>query len=139
MSSNAFIGKTKKPTEAEVTAALGATRPLWDQLLADLARDNGVDVLEWKSYSPKAGWALRVMRKKRTIVWLGPCPGGFQVTFILGDRALMAARQAKLSKRTLKAIAEAPRYPEGTGVRLLVKGPRDMPDIKKLAVVKVEN
>jgi Protein of unknown function (DUF3788) len=136
---NAFVGRKKKPTEADLAVALGATKPLWDDLLARLATANGAEIREWKSYAPKTGWVLRVLRKRRTIVWLGPCPGCFRVTFILGDRALEAARTARLSKRTLKVIAEAPRYPEGTGVRLLVKGPRDIPDVERLAVVKLEN
>jgi len=136
---NAFVGRKKKPTEAGLAAALGASRPLWDDLLAHLATETGAEIREWKSYSPKTGWALRVLRKKRTIVWLSPCPGCFRVTFILSDRALEAARATRLSKRTLKVIAEAPRYPEGTGVRLIVKQLRDVPDVKRLAVVKREN
>jgi len=136
---NAFAGKPKKPTERELAEALGAAKALWDALLADLAADHGVDVREWKSYSPKYGWSLRVLRKKRTIVWLSPYPGWFQVLFILGDKALKAARAAKLSSRTLKVLDDAPRYPEGTGVRLPVKGPRALSDIKKLAGVKIEN
>jgi hypothetical protein len=134
---NAFVGKKRKPSEVELAEALGATQPLWEALLADLAAEHGVDVREWKSYSPKAGWSLRLLRKKRTIVWLAPCPGCFRVMFILGDRAVKAAREVKLSRRTLKLLDEAPRYPEGTGVRLLVKGPRDIPDIKRLALVKM--
>ena len=33
MSPNAFIGRTKAPTDAELSAELGAARALWDQLL----------------------------------------------------------------------------------------------------------
>ena len=136
---NAFIGKTKKPTEKELTVALGPAKALWDQLVADLAHENGVDVQEWSSYSPKAGWALRLKRKKRTIVWLSPCQGSFRVMFILGDRAVKAARQSKLPQRVIKIIDEAPRYPEGTGIRMNMKGPKDIAIVKKLAAIKLEN
>lgn len=136
---NAFIGKTKKPTDEELAAALGPAKALWDQLVADLAHENGVDVQEWSSYSPKAGWALRLKRKKRTIVWLSPCQGSFRVMFILGDRAVKAARQSKLPQRVIKIIDEAPRYPEGTGIRMNMKGPKDIAVVKKLAVIKLEN
>ena len=47
--------------------------------------------MQWTSYSPKAGWALRLKREKRTIVWMAPCPGRVRVVFILGNRALEAA------------------------------------------------
>jgi hypothetical protein len=139
MPPNAFIGWTGKPAEADLCKALGPAKPVWDGLIADLAAQHGVTIQEWKSYSPKYGWSLRLLRGKRTIVWLGPCEGCFQVLFILGDRAVEAARGCGLSAGALAILDEAPKYPEGTGVRLLIKGPKDMPTVKKLAAVKLEN
>jgi len=135
---NAFIGKTKAPTEAELAAALGSTAALWKQLV-DWMAEQGVGESEWNSYSPKAGWALKLKQKKRTIVYLGPCDGCFRVAFILGDRAVAAARKSDLSKSTLKLIDEAPRYAEGTGVRLMVKAAKELAAIKKLALIKIAN
>ena len=139
MSPNAFINKPKQPTNAELAAALGPAKAAWDQLLADLAQEYGANVREWNSYSLKAGWSLRVKRKTRTIVWLAPCPGAFRVAFILGDKAVLAAQEAKLPKRILKIINEAPKYPEGTGVRLEVKSSKDIATLKKLAAIKLAN
>ena len=136
---NAFIGKLKKPTKVQLAAALGPSKQIWDKLVADLAEENDVNVREWNSYSPKAGWSLRLKHKKRTIIWLGPCHGCFRVALILGDKAVKAARQSRLPQRIMKIIAEAPKYPEGTGVRIDVKGPKDIPAIKKLAAIKLEN
>jgi hypothetical protein len=136
---NAFIDKPEKPNEDELAAELGPTKALWDQLISSLADENDVDIQEWKSYSLKAGWSLCLKRKKRTIVWLSPCRGCFRAAFILGDRAVEAARQSKLPQRVIKIINEAPRYPEGTGVRIDVNGPKDIPIVKKLAAVKLEN
>ena len=139
MSPNAFIGKTKQPTDRELTAALGTARATWDQLLADLDRELGVNVHEWNSYSPKAGWSLRVKRKARTIVWLGPREGAFIAAFVLGDKAMQAARASKLPQRIVKIMNEAPKYPEGTGVRIPVKTPKDLAAVKTLAAIKIAN
>jgi hypothetical protein len=136
---NAFIGRIGRPADADLAKALGPVKLVWDGLLAGLAAKHGVTVQEWTSYSLKAGWSLRLKRGKRTIVWLAPCEGCFRVAFILGDKALLAARQCGLSARALRALNEAERYPEGTGVRLLIKGPKDIPTVEKLAVVKLEN
>ena len=136
---NAFIGRTEKPTDADLAKALGPVKLVWDRLLADLAAKHGVTVQEWTSYSLKAGWSLRLKRGKRTIVWMAPCEGCFRVAFILGHKALLAARQSGLSARALRALDEAERYPEGTGLRLLINGPSDIPTVRKLAVVKLEN
>ena len=135
MSPNAFIGRTKPPTDDELSTELGAARVLWDELLAELA----LPIQEWNSYSPKAGWSLKLKLKKRTIVYLAPCRGSFRVAFILGDKAMDAARQLKLPKAVLKIIDEAPRYPEGTGVRLEIAARKDLAAVKKLAEVKLAN
>ena len=136
---NAFIGWNTQPADADLAKALGAAKMVWDGLIADLAAQHDVTIQEWTCYSPKSGWALRLKRGKRTIVWLGPCEGCFRVSFILGDKAMVAARRSGLSARALQALDQAEKYPEGTGVRLVIKGPRDVPTVKKLAVVKLEN
>ena len=135
---NAFIGKTATPTEAEVDAALGATAALWKQLV-DWMAEHGAGESEWNSYSPKAGWALRLKQKKRNIVYLAPCEGCFRVAFVLSEKAVAAALKSDLAKGTLKLLDEAPRYAEGTGVRLMVKATKDLAAIKKLALIKMAN
>jgi len=135
---NAFIGRAELPTAEEVSAALGPTDQLWKQLVVWLA-EQGVTDQEWKSYSPKAGWSLRLKVKKRNIIYLAPCPGCFRIAFIFGDKAVAAARQSNLSKSMLKLIDEAPRYPEGTGLCLTVKAPKDLAAIRKLALIKLAN
>jgi len=136
---NAFIGKTESPTGADLSKALGPAKPVWDQLIADMADQHDVAIQEWNCYSPKAGWSLRLKRGKRTILWMAPCEGCFRVAVILGDKAVQAARRSGLSARVLRLIDQAERYPEGTGIRLHIKGPRDIPQVKKLAAIKLEN
>lgn len=139
MPSNAFIGKDKRPTDEELARQLGAAKPLWDQLRAELATEYGIGIEEWNSYSPKAGWSLRLKREKRNILYLSPCRGSFIVSFALGDRAVEAARQSRLPQAVARLINEAKRYAEGTAVRIEVKAAKDVAVVKKLAVIKLEH
>ena len=139
MRPNAFIGKTAAPTDEELSGVLGAAKPAWDQFLAELNRDLRVNTHEWKCYSPKAGWSLRAKRKERTTVWLGPREGCFIAVFILGEKAMKAARACKLPQRIVRALETAPKYAEGTGVRITVKTPNDIAPLKMLAAVKIAN
>jgi hypothetical protein len=139
MPSNAFIGRTEAPTEPELAAVLGEAKSTWDQLLAELEQEFGVNVREWSSYSPKAGWSLRLKRKSRTVAWLGPREGAFMVAFILGQKAMDTARASRLPQRILRILQEAPRYPEGTGVRIMVKSSSDLAPIKSLTSIKLAN
>ncbi len=135
---NAFAGQKKKPTNAELTAALGATRVLWDRLLSDLA-ELGADAQEWHSYSPKYGWSLKLKRGERTIVYLAPCPGCFRVAFVLGDKALDAVRGSCRDARLTKLLKDAKKYPEGTAVRLIVSVAPDLAIVKPLAQAKLDH
>jgi hypothetical protein len=136
---NAFIGKPTQPTSRELAAALGPAQAVWDQLLTLMADDFQVADREWTSYSPKAGWSLRLQRKKRNIVYLAPCPGAFRVAFVLGDKALAAVRESKLPARVMKMLKEAKKYPEGTAVRLEGADAEDLETIRKLAKAKIEH
>ena len=135
---NAFIGKLKQPTAKELAAALGPAKALWDSLLTQLAKLFDPK-LEWNSYSPKAGWSLKIKKGSRTILYLAPCPNAFRVSFVLGDKAVKAALQSKLSQGVLKMIKEAKRYPEGYAIRMDVKKESDLPAIVKLATIKIAN
>ena len=126
---NAFLGALKPPTDADLAGAPGPVKTVWDALPGSLAAEGLTDNREWKSYSKKAGWALRRARGKRTIVWLSPC-----------DRqALTAARAAKLPARIRALFDDAPKYPEGTGIRLHTASAKDLPAILSLAGIKLAN
>ena len=136
---NVFKGKLTKPTSEELATALGPSSALWNELLQLLAADLDRSEQEWHSSNPKYGWTLIVKVKKRRIVYLSPFAGYFQASFILGDKAMAAARAGNLAKQIVKILDEAPHYPEGTGVRLAVGNEKDLPAIRKLAKIKLAN
>lgn len=136
---NAFIGKTLPPTPEELSSTLGQTSTVWNQLVDWFAKEQDASGHEWKSTAPKYGWTLLLMLKKRRIAYLIPCAGCFRVSFVLGDRAMAAAREAGLPRPVLKLLDEAPHYAEGTGLRLVVKSVKDLPAIRKLAQIKLAN
>ena len=69
-----------------------------DQTIAELKSELGVNICEWNSYSVKAGWSLRLKRKARTIVWLGPTPKCF-------SRGIHSWRKGDASGRRRQAAA----------------------------------
>jgi hypothetical protein len=136
---NAFIGRKTPPSDADLASALGALKPLWDEITDGIGRELELLGREWKSYGPKHGWVLRLQRGKRNIVHVAPCQGCIHVLLILGDRAVEAARAGRPGKAMTRSLDEAPRYPEGTGIRFDVASPKHVPLIQRLARIKLEN
>ena len=134
---NAFVGQITPPSDRDVAAKLGPALATWRELI-DWLKKKGIASGEWKSVSPKKyGWGLRPAQKKRTILYLGPCDGCFRVSFVLGDKAVEAARTSGLPKSLLREISEAKRYAEGTGVRLMIRKPEDLASVRKLVEIKL--
>ncbi|HTP89318.1 MAG TPA: DUF3788 family protein [Bryobacteraceae bacterium] len=99
---------------------------LWNRLLADLASECGLTETE---VHPKA---LRVKKGKRNIVYLVPGDKTFTAAFALGAKAVEEAKR-------LMNLDDAPKYPEGTAVRIIVKTLADVALVTKLAAIKMKN
>jgi hypothetical protein len=136
---NAFVGKKENPSPKDLAAALGISAAVWQQLISSLAARYRIVDQEWSSYSPKAGWSLKLKLKKRTILYLVPCVGCFRTFFVLGEKAVTVARESKLSDSVLRLLEEARRYPEGTGLSLVIKNARDLSSVMKLVQIKLAN
>jgi len=129
-----FDDKTRRPDEAALAAALGPLKKLWDDLVGHLVETYPPASEDWTFYK---SWSLRLKHKKRTILYLLPRDRMFLVAFVFGGPATETARQSRLPKAVLKAIDEAPVYPEGRGFRLEVRTDRDLETMKRLAAIKM--
>jgi hypothetical protein len=137
MEATPFLDRARPPRPAELSRALGTSSALWKELERGLAADLGPLQRAW-TYSGKAhGWSLRLAKGKRAVVYLLPRGGGFLAAFALGEKACAAARESSLSSAVLAAIEDAPRYAEGRGVRLLVRGKKDAAQVRALAAIKL--
>lgn len=137
---NAFLGKASQPSDAEVAAALGATVELWNGLIHWMADKEGVSQQEWKGIVVKKyGWSLRLKKKSRNIIYLSPGDHCFMASFVLSDKALEEAKHAHLPQTVQDVLDHAPHYPEGNGVRLLVRRAADLAPIRKIAAIKIAN
>lgn len=139
MNKNAFITQTTEPTDSELTAALGPARSAWDAALVTFADKHGPFDQEWKSYSPKSGWSLRLKRAKRNIVYLSPMKDGFLVSLTLGEKAMKEALDCELPPDVAKALREAVKYAEGYAFLLELHSETELAPIAKLVEIKSAN
>lgn len=136
MTLSAFDNKAATPTDADLRAALGAAYPSWQKLLAGVAERIGPTTHAWAYTTKSTGWGLRVLHKDRVIHYMTPQKDQFLVSFVLGEKAVAAAQASRLPAAIHDAIAAAPRYAEGRGVRMAIRNTRQLPGLVTLAQIK---
>ena len=129
--------KPPPPLDADITATLGPSRSLWDDLRQQACRDFAPVTEEWVVSGRKLGWALRLKRRDRAVLYLKPLEQSFRVTLALGPQAVEGARRSKLSASILRLIDEAVQYPEGKAVRLEIRSQRDIRVALQLVAIKL--
>ncbi|HSG29560.1 MAG TPA: DUF3788 domain-containing protein [Candidatus Krumholzibacterium sp.] len=137
MGLSAFMDEENAPDREGLSEVLGVAMICWDDLRAYLAEK--YDPLEeiWKFGGAKYGWTLRMIHKKRTILYMTPVKGEVLVGFVLGEKAVKIARELGVDPDVMEIVEEAPRYAEGRGVRIGVRSKADLQGIKKLAEAKM--
>jgi len=139
MALSVFDDKSKEPNDSDLADALGKTKRLWDDLRKHVAQEYEPVTEEWKHYGQESGWTLRLVQKKRTILYLIPCKGHFIVAFVFGDKAVEAAHKSGLPQSIISIINDARKYAEGTGFRIQVNKGQELDSIKKLVAIKLAN
>lgn len=136
---SAFTEKSHQPGDAELRHALGDAYASWIELIARVGETIPPIHQVWGFTSAKTGWGLRLVHETRVILYMTPQPGQFLASFVLGEKAVAAARKAKLPAALLRAIEDAPRYAEGRGVRFVVSDRRQVAHLAVLAEIKHRN
>jgi hypothetical protein len=116
------------PSEKRLRERLSPAHVAWTKLL-----DSRPSLVrEWKLYSRKAGFTLRLKDGERTLLYLQPQDGDFRAVVILGEKAVKAALGGRLPSRLRDAIEGARPYVEGRSVSLTVRTPADLRDVRTL-------
>jgi len=136
MALSAFDQKTVSPAIDDLRSVLGRAYTPWAKLLALVPERIGPITEVWKFSGPSFGWGLRVVQKQHVILYMTPQSNQFLVSFALGEKAVASAHAAKLPATMLKLIEDAPRYAEGRGVRITVRGSGQLVAIARLAEIK---
>lgn len=122
------------PTSSELAAVLGGAHAVFRAMSA---RFSGA-TSEWKRYSKKAPWVLKVSDGDRTLFYVNPGRGSFDVTVVLGARATDAALGGRVSKSLHASIRAARPYAEGRPVRVVVTSEADLAGVEELVAVKLD-
>jgi hypothetical protein len=125
---------SKPPSGRELATLLGGSHAAF---VALTQRGSGV-TREWKRYSKKSPWVLKVSRGDRTLLYATPRADAFEATIVLGERAAQAALAGRVSKKLHASIQAAKPYVEGRPVRVMVRDQADLAGVEELLAVKLD-
>lgn len=138
MSVSIFPNKTQVPDETMLSAALGETKSYLDQICNFIETETGHLLLEWKHYGQKSGWTLKLISKKRNLLFVLPGEGVFTVVFVFGDRAVEAILKSDFPEAVKNELLDVQKYAEGRGIRFLINDHSEMETILRLIRIKLE-
>jgi hypothetical protein len=125
------------PDEKALARTLGGTKALWDELIRHIETAHAPVAHRWTSSKTSALGFLRLVQKKRTILYLLPREGYFLTAFVFGEKATAAVRASDVPAAVVTMLNAARAYAEGRGIRLETRTARDLETMKKLAAIKM--
>jgi hypothetical protein len=125
------------PDKKALARSLGSAKPLWDELIRHIETEQAPVTHRWTSSKTFPLGFLRLVRKKRTILYLLPRDGYFLTAFVFGEKAAAAVRASGLPAAVITMLDAARIYAEGRGIRLETRTTGDIATMKKLAAIKM--
>lgn len=137
MSASIYDDKTIEPTDKMLVYDLKTSKAYLDSISDFIEKEYGNYKPEWKFYNKKSGWILKMISKKRNLLFIVPLYDYFKVAFTFGDKATDLIFKSKLPESIKKKTADAKKYVEGRTIQLEVKNEKELQNIIELIKIKM--
>ena len=136
MATSIFDNKEIVPIDEDLEDVLKNSFDSFSKLISFLESEYGALKKEWKFYSKKAGWTLRVSNDKRNLVFISPNDDHFFVTVNMSVKVSKIVLDLDISDNTKDLLKQTKPYAEGKSVLIPVRKDVDLEDIKTLLNVR---
>ena len=137
MTASIFDDKLIKPNDKMLLSELATTKIYFDKICEFIKNEYGGLKPEWKYYNKKSGWILKLINKKRNVLFIVPCDKYFRAAFTFGDKAAEIVFNSKLPEKIKKELFETKKYAEGRTIQIDVKNENDLKSILSLIQIKL--
>jgi hypothetical protein len=137
MPASIYTEKLVKPDETMLTYDLAATKIFLEKIAQFIESEYGDFKPEWKFYTKKSGWILKMVTKKRNVLFVVPCDKYFRVAFTFGAKASDLIFSSTLPVSVKKDLLETKVYAEGRTIQLDVKTKNDLDNILEMIRIKL--
>lgn len=139
MSVSIFDSKNVVPDDRMLAFELGETSIFLDTIRNFIITEYSDMHPEWKFYGQKSGWVLKLLTKKRNVLFGVPFRGYFNAVFTFGERATDEVIGSSLPDLIKCELVAAKKYSEGRTIQLDVKSEEQCNYILELIRIKMKN
>lgn len=82
---------------------------------------------------------MKLLSKKRNLLFVGPECGYFIIAFVFGDRAVEAVLKSQLPESIKNELMNARKYAKGRGVRFEIRDDSSLESVEELIRIKIAN
>jgi len=134
-----FTDSSIKPDKQMMIDALGNTFKYWKDIKKSLEKDFGDITEEWKFFGKNTWWVLKLIHKGKNLLFITPCDKFFRISFIFGDKEVLAIEHSDLPNEVKTELRNAKKFIEGRGYHFNVKTQGDARIALKLSAIKLRN
>jgi hypothetical protein len=136
MAKSFYLDKDMQPVDLMVTLLLDDLKPLWIEIIQHAKETYPTFSQKWKYYGSSWGWSLVLKSKTKTLCYLTPAAGYFQVSINFNDEGRRSAAEGNLPEAVAKAIAAMKSKPNNIPYDFEVREASDLVIAEKLIALR---
>lgn len=130
--------KNQKPTDDLIFSIVGKQQAFWEMLVQRVKSSYPEALEQWNYYNDGKSWLFRMIRKKKTLFWIGVFSDYFRITFYFGDKAEPLILQSKIPEAMKNDFIQGKRYGKIRAVTLRPEKEEDIDTAMELLAIRVK-
>lgn len=124
--------KNVVPSDELIFSLIGDKKLIWLAVMNSIKMNFEDTAGEWNYYNDGKSWLFKMVRKKKTLFWIGLTDDTFRVTFWFSDKAEALINDSKLPVKIKKEFSTAKKYGAVRGISIVME---DMGDSDKVVIL----
>lgn len=126
------------PSDDLIFSILGHNKIHWLHLLEQVhLKYPGAEEV-WHYYNDGKSWLFRIIRKKKTLFWIGLVPDTFRITFYFGEKSFPLIEKSSLPEALKQEFFKGKSFGRFKGISILVESPEDVVNALLLSDIRVK-
>jgi hypothetical protein len=130
--------KTITPNDELVFSIIGENRVHWQKLISIVKAKYPDAQEQWNYYNDGKCWLFRMIRKKKTLFWIGILEGTFRITFYFGDKAEPIIEMSDLPDNMKEDFKNGKRFGKIRAISMRVQHAENIENAIKLVNIRTK-